>query len=245
MRVVAIGDSIAYGVGDHPRSAGDISWSGRLARMAGSDDHRIFGYPGAMLKDMRSIQVPALKLVQPDLVLVSIGGNDAVRTGFNAEALREGVHESLAEITASGSQVALVTLPNFSIHCRLPRRMRIGLQRRIIRVNAILTSAANQPGVTLIDRWSDSRAHEPEYLHADRVHPSPLGYQWLAESTLAALGIPLRGTGADTSMPEIGQRLWLLTKGVPWAIRRSSSLLPGILGMAWDDLRNADAYESR
>ena len=85
MRVVAIGDSIAYGVGDHPRSAGDISWSGRLARMAGSDDHRIFGYPGAMLKDMRSIQVPALKLVQPDLVLVSIGGNDAVRTGFNAE----------------------------------------------------------------------------------------------------------------------------------------------------------------
>ena len=245
MRVVAIGDSIAYGVGDHPRSAGDISWSGRLARMAGSDDHRIFGYPGAMLKDMRSIQVPALKLVQPDLVLVSIGGNDAVRTGFDAESLRDGLSESLGEITAAGSQVVLVTLPDFSIHCRLPRKMRIGLQRRILRVNSILISAANQPGVTLIDRWSDSRAHEPEYLHADRVHPSPLGYQWLAERTLTALGIPLRGTGADTAMPEVGQRLWLLTKGVPWAIRRSSSLLPGILGMAWDELRNAEVSPAR
>ena len=240
MRVVAIGDSIAYGVGDHPRSVGDVSWSGRLARMAGSDDHRIFGYPGATLRDMRAIQVPALRLVKPDLALVSIGGNDAVRTGFDAELLREGLRETLADITTSGSQVALVTLPDFSLHCRLPRKMRIGLQRRIVRVNSILMSASNQPGVTLIDRWSDSRAHEPEYLHADRVHPSPLGYQWLAERTLASLGIPLRGPRVDTSMVEAGQRLWLLTKGVPWAIRRSSSLLPGILGMAWDELRNAE-----
>lgn len=240
MRVVAVGDSIAYGVGDHPTEMGAIAWSGRLARLAGSDDHRIFGYPGAVLRDMRAHQLPAARMVKPDLILMSIGGNDAVRTGFDAGALRDGLAESLDETLNDGARVALATLPDFSVGCRLPRKMRESLHRRILRVNSVLVEVADRPGVTLIDRWSDPVAQQPEYLHADRVHPSPLGYQRLAELTLNCLGITANGSQVNTHVVECGQRLWLLTKGVPWAIRRSSSLLPGIVAMARDELRSPD-----
>ena len=116
--------------------------------------------------------------------------------------------------------------------------MRASLLRRIERVNSVLVEVADRPGVTLVDRWSDPVAHQPEYLHADRVHPSPLGYQRLAELTLNCLGIASDGAQVNTTMVERGQRLWLLTRGVPWAIRRSSSLLPGIVAMARDELRS-------
>jgi len=245
MRVVAVGDSIAYGVGDLPTTSGAIAWSGRLARLAGSDDHRIFGYPGAVLRDMRGHQLPAARMVKPDLILMSIGGNDAVRAGFDASALREGLSDCLDETLGDGTRVALATLPDFSVGCRLPRRMRESLRRRILRVNSVLVDVADRPGVTLVDRWSDPIAHQPEYLHADRVHPSPLGYQRLAEITLKSLGLTASGAQANTQMVECGQRLWLLTKGVPWAIRRSSSLLPGIVAMARDEWRNSDVVHAR
>lgn len=240
MRVVAVGDSIAYGVGDHPTTAGAIAWSGRLARLAGSEDHRIFGYPGAVLRDLQTHQLPAARMVKPDLILMSIGGNDAVRTGFDANALRTGLVECLDDTLGDGTRVALATLPDFSVGCRLPRKMRESLHRRIQRVNAVLAEVADRPGVTLVDRWADPVAHQSEYLHADRVHPSPLGYQRLAERTLSSLGIAANGTQMTTQMVDCRQRLWLLTSGVPWAIRRSSSLLPGILAMARDELRSPD-----
>jgi len=208
--------------------------------MAGFDDHRIFGYPGAVLRDMRAHQLPAARMAKPDLILMSIGGNDAVRSGFDAGALRYGLAECLDQTTGEGILVALATLPDFSAGCRLPRRMRASLLRRIERVNSVLVEVADRPGVTLVDRWSDPVAHQPEYLHADRVHPSPLGYQRLAELTLNCLGIASNGAQVNTAMVERGQRLWLLTRGVPWAIRRSSSLLPGIMAMARDEFRRPE-----
>ena len=83
-RVVGLGDSIAAGVGDSVPPGTSAGWSGRLSHRISAERHVNLGKPGALIGDLEA-RVPAALTFAPDLMLVSIGGNDVVRAGFTGQ----------------------------------------------------------------------------------------------------------------------------------------------------------------
>ena len=190
MRIVALGDSIARGVGDLG-SGGDVpAWSGRLAHRLGSAQHAIRARAGARIEDVIRHQLTDPFSQTADIALLSAGGNDLLQRDFRLEDFAEGLSGALARIRASTATTVMLTLPDYSEAWPLPRRVKDGLRRRIADVNGVLQASAADD-VLLIDQAGEmllqgSKMHQP-----DRVHLSPAGYQALADLTATRLGLPL------------------------------------------------------
>ena len=227
--IVALGDSIAFGVGDGDGTGIGPGWSGRLARAIAADAHLRLAWPGAQLCELTTIQAPATVIAAPDIVLVSFGGNDAIRRGFDADHFSEQLRSALDALQTRIASVVIATLPDISLTCQIPRALRPHLHDRIALLNSAITGAARGSAVRVLDRWIDRDSYLATHLAADRVHPSPCGYQSLAQSTAGLLGLhviaPTRDLEADESMHQ-QPRWWVAAHGVPWAVKRSARLVP-------------------
>ena len=132
--VVAVGDSIAFGVGDVDTTCGPQAWSGRVSRLISAVNVNL-GMTGAVLRDLES-RVPEVLAQGPDFVLVSIGGNDIVRGSFDREEFGNRLAACLASFRSVGAEVVLLTVPDLSRmfhgtrvarpHPRGQRRTRVG-----------------------------------------------------------------------------------------------------------------------
>lgn len=81
---VAMGDSITLGVGDDGRGAtSDRGWAAHVARALRSDGFVNLAKIGTRARDLADDQVPRALALRPELVLMSIGGNDVLRGDFS------------------------------------------------------------------------------------------------------------------------------------------------------------------
>lgn len=230
-RIVALGDSISFGVGDVRGQGVGPGWSGRLAMAIGTADHQRLAWPGARLSEMANVQLAATCIAAPDIALVSIGGNDAIRRGFDADRFASQLHRTLEILQASVPSVVALTLPDISRTCQIPRSFRSHLQQRVALLNAAILTAVSGTTTLVLDRWTDDHAYLDSHLAADRVHPSPCGYQSLAESTAALLGLATTGSPIEAWLEAPRSRWWLAAHGLPWALKRSVRLVPSALSM--------------
>ncbi|MSV51074.1 MAG: hypothetical protein F2892_02240 [Actinobacteria bacterium] len=190
MRIVALGDSIARGVGDLG-SGGDVpAWSGRLAHRLGAAQHSVRARAGARIDDVIHHQLNHPVSQTADIALLSAGGNDLLQRDFRLENFAEGLSAVLTRIRASTATTVMLTLPDYSEAWPLPRRVKAGLRRRIADVNGVLQASAADD-VLLIDQAGERLLQGSEMHHPDRVHLSPAGYQALADLTATRLGLPL------------------------------------------------------
>ncbi|MDP2014120.1 MAG: SGNH/GDSL hydrolase family protein [Actinomycetota bacterium] len=233
--IVALGDSISFGVGDVRGAGVGPGWSGRLATAIGSAHHQRLAWPGARLSEMAKSQVGATVIAKPDIALVSIGGNDAICRGFDATQFSTELRKSLSTLQAAASSVVVATLPDISRTCQIPRVLRPHLRQRIELLNCAIVQAAHDSEVCILDRWNDEGAYLARHLASDRVHPSPCGYQALAEQTAVLLGIPVIGAAKQPSVEQARPGWWLAAHGVPWALKRSARLLPTVVSMLRHD----------
>ena len=230
-RIVALGDSISFGVGEATEAEFKGAWSGRLATAIGSAQHVRYAWPGACVADLGNAQLKATLMSAPDIALVSIGGNDAIRRGFDCTSFAEQLRAALEALRAAVPSIVLVNLPDISRTCAMPKKMRPHLHNRVEQLNCALSAAAAGTGVLLLDRWSDPDVYLPSHLAPDRVHPSSQGYQALAHRTAELLNRPIHDSGDEQWLPEPGQAWWIATKGVPWVIKRSMLLVPGAISL--------------
>ena len=216
--VVAVGDSIAFGVGDVDHACGPQAWSGRVSRLISAVNVNL-GMTGAVLRDVES-RVPEVLAQGPDIVLVSIGGNDIVRGPFDREEFGNRLADCLASFRSVGAEVVILTVPDLSRMVQLPGFMGRALHARTHAVNTALVSAAERTSTIIVDRWHDPHTYLHTHLHVDRTHPSSAGFQYLAHCTLAALGFgvvlaPIAGVPAPRR-----RAIWIATSGLSWVIRR-------------------------
>ena len=108
MRVVAVGDSIAAGVGDAPIDGRVSAWSGRLASWC-RGTHLNLAVPGARIGMVRTVQAPAALLAGPDVVLMSVGGNDVFDRRFQLSRFTEELQGSICLLYTSPSPRDLST----------------------------------------------------------------------------------------------------------------------------------------
>ena len=226
--VVGLGDSVAFGIGDDGDNFSGPGWLGRSAHALRVPKHLNLSFPGARSKDLARVQIPAAECLRPDLALISIGGNDMLRSRFDPPTFARDIRESINRLRRVGTKVFLIEIPDPRRSTVYPSIVGKAFHQRASTINSALRWAAGEEGATVIDLWSVDSIYERDFWHVDRIHPSPRGYQFLTDRTVELLGgRPCAGI-PSISAKQPNRWWWLLANASPWVLKRSFDLSPGL-----------------
>jgi lysophospholipase L1-like esterase len=195
--LVVLGDSTVAGVGSPTLAQSlPVLVAGRVAERLDRPVHVIgLGVPGARTATVLEDQVPLLRALKPDVVLIVIGSNDV--THVTAPwTLREQTPAMIeAAVEASGAPVVVGGIPQFRTVPALlePLRWMVGRYANILReAQRGAVAAAGAPYVDIAALASPRFIGKPESMSSDGYHPSPLGYGFWADALAPAVADTLR-----------------------------------------------------
>lgn len=168
--VLALGDSLTQGVGT---SSPAHAWPAVFERLSGW--RMVNGGVSGDTSDMALARLPALLGEhRPQLVIVSIGGNDFLHQQSGA-ATRDNIRAIVQQSQSAGAQVLLVAEPQPSIAAALGR----------VSDHPMFAELAKELRVPLLENaWSDILSDEK--LRSDRIHANDAGYEQFARALLDA-----------------------------------------------------------
>ena len=234
MRIIAMGDSSVFGVGDHGNEIPSVGfgWTGRIAHDLKAERFVNVAKNGARARHLPTNQLPAVIAYRPHMVLICIGTNDVLRGDFSPEEIRsclETVCKSAIEI---GSLVVMLGLPDPIRTAPGPMALRRILSDRVIIINEILDEIAGDGLAIVVPTWNSRIAHERRMWHVDRMHPSALGHQHIADSVRRHLSLPRRSARKIPTEVNVSKKFemyWLITNGAKWFAKRSIDLVPALI----------------
>jgi hypothetical protein len=104
------------------------------------------------------------------------------------------------------------------------------LQERVNIVNEIFEHLDSAQNVRLIRTLQ--LQNSKEFWHIDRMHPSPLGHQFIANhvrNSLKLEKITKMELPTESRSSLKFELFWLLTNGTKWFLKRSVDLVPGLI----------------
>jgi len=230
-----IGDSAASGVGDSDQNGTHFGWGYHLAQAFTEPLVYInASRPGAQSKEVLNEQLPKVLIHNPELVAVIVGGNDLLRNGFSPEVFEVNLNETLRQIEEIGATVMLLELHDPTEIVPMPRLVARVCRRRVNAVNRITRKMAHRYSAILMETRSLENIYSREKWHVDRMHPSKMGHQFIADNfahLLRMRGFEV-GNVKFTRSNNRSRRdsiLWMLKNGTPWFLKRSLDLLPALL----------------
>ena len=173
--VLALGDSLTYGTGASP----DASYPTVLAALTGWKVINA-GVPGDTSAQALARLPVLLAEHRPELVIVSIGGNDFLRRLPESDT-RANVHAICKQSIGAGAQVLLVAVPRATVAAALGQMTDHVLYAEIARDLKIPLQR---------EAWGEVLA-QPD-LRADPIHANARGYAQFARS--------LRGTAVAAGL---------------------------------------------
>ncbi|MFC4950830.1 SGNH/GDSL hydrolase family protein [Pseudonocardia sp. GCM10023141] len=237
--LVTLGDSTPVGLGD-PVPGG--RWRGfpvLLAQALGPCTLLNPARTGARVAHVRHEQLPLALAAAPDVVVLSVGMNDTLRSDFDPARMLADWFAIVDALRAAGAYVLMLRYHDHTRVFRLPTLLRQALLRRIAALNTVVdtVASAHPGGVGVLDLHTMAGSYERETWAVDRLHPSERGHRLLAAGFAGLLGgagfavvepVSLQCAGGRTVTP--AQRAaWLVLKGVPWLVRRGGDLGPVIV----------------
>jgi hypothetical protein len=85
--------------------------------------------------------------------------------------------------------------------------------------------------------------------HVDRMHPSAIGHQLIADLVRRKLALPRRSAkklSTSINMSKKFELYWLITNGAKWFAKRSVDLVPALIWlMVSENIRTLKARRSR
>lgn len=179
IRVAVLGDSTvtAPGVGGP-----DEIWISRICRRL-ADTHQVelksYAIGGSMAHDLVAEQLEPALGFEPDLVILSVGANDALK-GVNSRVFEENLEKLVSEFTATGATVIQSGVGDLGTIPRLLPPLRHLLSRRALQFNAVHERVAERHGSWVVPQrespmelWRDDR----EMWSADLFHVSARGHE--------------------------------------------------------------------
>jgi acyl-CoA thioesterase-1 len=181
---VALGASDAVGVGsDAPVSQGYVPLV--AARLPKGSHTLDLGISGIHLREALTAELPLALSTSPDLITVWLVANDFIG-GVTYDDYMLDLNTLLAQLRSrTHAHIVMANLPDLT---RLPAfsgdtaAQKAQMLQDVMRWNAGIAQQAARYGVTLVDLFShgsEITAH-PEYISGDGFHPSPAGYEQLA-----------------------------------------------------------------
>ncbi|WP_183095710.1 SGNH/GDSL hydrolase family protein [Nocardioides stalactiti] len=195
IRVALLGDSSAagYGVDRVEQTPGAMLASG-VARHAHRRVYlKSFCVVGARSSDLKA-QIDRALLIEPEVAVILIGGNDVTHTVLPAQSVRH-LSVGVRRLTRAGAKVVVGTCPDLgTIEPIAPplRQVARVWSRRLAAAQTVATVEEGGRSVSLGDVLGPEFAAAPTVLFGpDQFHPSAEGYRALANvllpSVLAAL----------------------------------------------------------
>jgi len=230
-----LGDSAASGVGDSDKNGVTRGWGYYLAKHF--QDPLVYinlSRPGAQSAEVLEDQHPKALMFKPDIAAVIVGGNDALRNGFDPDKLHQNLRATISELKKSGAEVLLLQLHDPTQIVPLPRLLARVLSRRINAVNRVIHSVGREFNAQILLTRSIQDIYERKVWHVDRMHPSKYGHQLMATHFREILlrrnwriePITIEETPATSKKSKM---LWMLKNGTPWFFKRSFDLFPAAL----------------
>jgi lysophospholipase L1-like esterase len=227
-----LGDSAASGVGDTDSTGTTKGWSYYLAKHF--QDPLVYinlSRPGAQSAEVLEDQLPKALVHNPNITAVIVGGNDALRNGFDPDRLHQNLRKTLAQLKDVGSDLLLLQLHDPTNIVPLPRLLGRVLQRRINAVNKVTHSLAREFNAQILVTRSIENIYDRQVWHTDRMHPSKYGHQLMAHHFRELLirknwridPIEFEETLKKSRKDSI---VWMLRNGTPWFFKRSFDLFP-------------------
>jgi hypothetical protein len=116
----------------------------------------------------------------------------------------------------------------------MPRLVARICRRRVNAVNHATRKLSRRYGSILLETRSLEGIYSCDKWHVDRMHPSRIGHQFIADNYAAQLrkrGFEI-GDVEFSSMNNRSRRdsiIWMVKNGTPWFLKRSLDLLPAII----------------
>ena len=230
-----LGDSAASGVGDSDKNGVTRGWGYYLAKHF--QDPLVYinlSRPGAQSAEVLEDQLPRALMFKPDIAAVIVGGNDALRNGFDPNKLHQNLRATISELKRSGAEVLLLQLHDPTKVVPLPKLLAQVLTRRINAVNRVIHSIGREFNAQILLTRSIQDIYERRVWHIDRMHPSKYGHQIMATHFREILlrrnwkidPIAIEETPATSKKASFA---WMLRNGTPWFFKRSFDLFPAAI----------------
>jgi len=181
----ALGASETYGVGAQPRTS---AYAYLVARVLGARRFVNVGIPGTTLDAGYQTELTSALSIRPQLCTVFFGVND-LRAGITRTAFLQDLYDLAATLRSAHAQVLIIGMPDLS-HLPAVRSTGIGDLKQISDSwNVGMRQVARETGSHLLDlrQYDGEIATHPEYISADGLHPSNIGYARLAQVVVAAV----------------------------------------------------------
>lgn len=233
-RVVALGDSVTFGVGDDGPNFIGPGWGARVAHQLNATRFLNLSNLGARVRQLSESQLPAALAFRPTISIISIGGNDILRSRFNPAEVECHLEKVVISLKMIGSEVVLLKIPDPKKTAPGPRMLREALSERRSALAELINRVGNCTNTPIIQVPDEEAALRREIWHIDRMHPSAQGHQLLADKTLVALGRSEVRAGIS-SIQEISRSeaaKWFASAALMWFVKRSVDLLPTLFWLA-------------
>ena len=185
-RFVAVGDSMAAGVGDPTAGYSPGSWVDRIAAAVGGE-HLNLGRRFLRAQEIRATQLEAALEFKPDLALVTAGGNDLMQPGHDLDAIEREVDAVVAALRAAGSDVVMIAPLDITRTELLPQEHREPWHAVIQRMSEIAQRVTERHGGLFVDLRAHPAGAEPSVYARDLIHLSGRGHAIAGAEMLLAL----------------------------------------------------------
>lgn len=235
-RFVAVGDSFTEGLMDdvHPNGR-HIGWADRLALSMHELNPELryanLAIRGRLIADVVEQQLPEALALQPDLVSLAAGVNDAIRGHFDVNASATQLERGVRQIKAAGADAMVFAWGDPS------RRTRVmgPVARRIAAYNSATRAIAAEYDCFVVDFWGRAVFDPNDIWDEDRLHLTPQGHRLAAAAAAEALGFgdetwrtPLVPTGEPGAVGRVVRHLaWARGHFAPWVVRRVRGVSSG------------------
>lgn len=201
LRLVVIGDSSVTAPGVEPL---DASWPRQVALRL-SDRFCVelcsVAVGGSKARDVLDTQLDAAIALHPDMAIISVGANDAMR-GTRLPRFEREYNQILARLAPHVPGIAVSGVGDLGSIPRLP-----ALARSFIRIRgrsfdrAVRRVVAKYPGVVKTNPWSpgwnEFRTNPDEVFAGDLFHASAYGHRIYTEAAMPAVEILVERLSQD------------------------------------------------
>lgn len=241
LRIVAIGDSSVYGVGDIGENSQDqgYGWAARFAHDLSAKRFINLGTNGARANDVITKQLSAALAMRPDIALLCVGGNDVLRNNFNPTSVALSMLKIVEEFENIGTYVVILGLHDPSKVTPAPSAIKKVLMQRVLQINVAINWVGIKTNAFILETINRENIYQKSNWHIDRMHPSPKGHQLIADILRREMSLPRR---AKFKLPIINEEsnksntFWLITNAFKWLARRSLDLFPALIFLVLSDL---------
>jgi len=188
--LVALGDRLTFGIGDPVQGIAKVSWAEQVADVfqALNPNFRYINLaqPGLRTNEVKANQLPIALSLNPDLISVQVGSNDAVERSWNSQNYYEALSSVVRPLRETQATILLLTCHNSA---GLPRKLG-RLAERFKEMVGVMRAVSHEQNAIFVDLSSSPAGTDSAHWSGDRWHPNARGYQEASKVVLTALPYP-------------------------------------------------------